>query len=113
MLAVCKHVYLYLVVWNCSMGIFLSFLFTRCEKGLTFCENKCRSEDIAMKNLNTPTGRLLSLKQAADYSGITIWGLRTIIWNGLIPIVRFGSRKIYIDVKDLEKLIERNKETIL
>jgi excisionase family DNA binding protein len=60
----------------------------------------------------TQTPRLLTLKGASEYLGLTIWSLRTRIWAGEIPIVRFqGGRKIFIDRQDLEDFIQRNKET--
>ena len=58
--------------------------------------------------------RLLTLKKAAEYLGLTVWGMRERVWSGDIPVVRFpGGRKIYIDSLDLEALIKRNKTTIL
>jgi len=57
--------------------------------------------------------RLLPLKKAAGYLGLTIWGLRERVWQGQIPVVRFpGGRKMFIDVKDIESFILQNKETI-
>ena len=53
-------------------------------------------------------GRLLGTKDAAEYLGVSIWTLRDLIWNGELPIVRFG-RKQYVDVKDLNALVDRNK----
>ncbi len=54
--------------------------------------------------------RLYTLKEGAKYLGRTEWGMRTLIWAGKIPIVRGdGSRKIYIDIADLEEFIEGNK----
>jgi predicted site-specific integrase-resolvase len=57
--------------------------------------------------------RLLPLKKAAEYIGLTVWALRERIWAGQIPVVRFpGGRKIFIDIQDIEAFIERNKTTI-
>jgi len=54
--------------------------------------------------------RLLPLKDAAEYLGVTTWAMRERIWSGHIPYLQFpGGRKIYIDVKDIESFIERNK----
>ena len=65
------------------------------------------------KTANTPqTPRLLTLKATAEYLGLKVWSLRTRIWAGEIPIVRFrGGRKIFIDRQDLEEFIRKNKET--
>lgn len=58
--------------------------------------------------------RLLPLKRAAEYLGLTVWGMRERIWAGDIPVVQFpGGRKQFIDTKDLEAFIERNKRVIL
>lgn len=57
--------------------------------------------------------RLLPLKDAAEMLGLTLWALRERIWSGDIPVVRFpGGRKMYIDSKDIDRLIERNKLVI-
>ncbi len=57
--------------------------------------------------------RLLPLKQAAEYLGLTVWSIRERIWAGDIPVVQFpGGRKQFIDTKDIDKFIERNKRTI-
>ena len=54
--------------------------------------------------------RLLPLKKAAEYLGLTVWSMRERIWAGHIPSVRFpGGRKVYLDVEDLERFIEQNK----
>ena len=54
--------------------------------------------------------RLLTVKKASEWLGLTVWALRERCWNGDIPFVRFpGGRKLYFDIKDLEMVIERNK----
>ena len=52
--------------------------------------------------------RLLSIKGAAFYLGLSYWGLRGLIWNGSLPAVRAG-RRILVDIRDLDAWIERNK----
>ena len=60
-----------------------------------------------------PSPRLLPLKQAAEWLGLTVWGLRERIWSGDIPVVQFpGGRKQFIDTQDLEAFISNNKKTI-
>jgi hypothetical protein len=57
--------------------------------------------------------RLLPLKDAAQWLGLTIWAMRERIWAGQIPVVQFpGGRKQYIDIQDLEAFIQNNKRTI-
>ena len=64
----------------------------------------------AQIKLGQPGPRLLPLKKAADVLGLTTWAMRSRIWSGDIPVVRFqGGRKMYIDVRDIEQFIERNK----
>ena len=55
----------------------------------------------------------MTLKGAAEYLGLTIWGMRERIWAGQIPVVQFpGGRKQYIDVQDLERFINDHKRVI-
>jgi len=57
--------------------------------------------------------RLLTLKEAAQWLGLTVWAMRERIWAGQIPVVQFpGGRKMYVDTKDLDNFIERNKRVI-
>ena len=72
-------------------------------------------EKKSAQRIHNPTGpRLLSLKKASEFIGLSLWGLREAIWGGLIPVVRLGpnGRKMFIDVLDIEKFIEDNKEVI-
>lgn len=61
---------------------------------------------------NAQRPRLLTLKDAAQWLGLTVWAMRERCWSGDIPFVKFpGGRKIFIDTQDLEALIKRNKMT--
>ncbi len=61
----------------------------------------------------TGSPRLLPLKDAADYLGLTVWALRERIWAGTLPVVQFpGGRKQYLDRMDLDAFIEANKRVI-
>jgi hypothetical protein len=54
--------------------------------------------------------RLYTLKQGAEYLGRSVWGVRELIWSRVIPVVKqSGCRKIYLDIKDLDAFIEKNK----
>ena len=58
--------------------------------------------------------RLLPLKDAAQWLGLTVWAMRERIWAGQIPVVQFpGGRKQYIDTQDLEAFIKKNKRLII
>jgi hypothetical protein len=52
--------------------------------------------------------RLYSIAEASAYLGRTVGAMREIIWAGKIPIVRC-DRRIYLDVRDIERFIEQNK----
>jgi hypothetical protein len=61
----------------------------------------------------------MDLRAAAAYPGCSYWTLRDLVLNGQIPAVRIPSprardgrvmRRILIDSRDLERLIERWKE---
>jgi excisionase family DNA binding protein len=54
--------------------------------------------------------RGLTIPEAADYLGSTIWFVRTKIWSGEIPATRYGKRFV-IDRRDLDGFIERSKST--
>jgi excisionase family DNA binding protein len=56
--------------------------------------------------------RLYTLKEAADYLGRSVWGMRDLIWKQQIPVVmNNGGRKIFIDVQDLEAYVSNHKST--
>ncbi len=64
------------------------------------------------QRISNPSPRLLTLKKAADFLGLTTWSMREAIWRGDIPVVRFpGGRKMFVDTLDMERFIERNKVT--
>ena len=76
--------------------------------------NRINNTKEKTQRIANPMGpRLLPLKKAADYIGLTVWALRERIWAGDIPVVRFpGGRKQFIDVKDIEAFIEKNKTVV-
>ena len=56
--------------------------------------------------------RLYDLKEAAYYLGRPVFSVRTLIWNGALPVVKEG-RKMYLDIYDLDKYVDRNKMIIV
>jgi hypothetical protein len=69
-------------------------------------------EKITAQGISNPSARLMPLQVAADYIGLTTWGMREAIWRGDIPVVRFrGGRKMFIDRVDIESFISKNKTT--
>jgi excisionase family DNA binding protein len=61
---------------------------------------------------DNPARRLLKVKQAADYLGISAGSLRQLAQEQELRVVKlFGTRGPWLfDVKDLEQLIEARKE---
>ena len=61
--------------------------------------------------------RLLSLEDAARYLGVSPWTVRELEWSGVLPRVRipFGNgkelRKLLFDREDLDRLIDRWKDS--
>jgi len=54
--------------------------------------------------------RLLSVEQAAVYLGRTKEALQHLIISGKLPVVR-ADRRVFLDVRDLDEWVERNKTT--
>jgi len=52
--------------------------------------------------------RLLTLPEAAQYLGCTLWSVRELIWKGQLPYTRFGKR-FQVDRRDLDELVDREK----
>ena len=60
-----------------------------------------------------PGGRLLTLPQARAYSGLSEWKLRSMVHAGLLPIVQLNDgEKWWIDLKDLDAVIDRSKRLL-
>lgn len=55
--------------------------------------------------------RLVAAKPAAAEIGLPYSTLRDLAFRGLVPVVKIG-RAWYFDRRDLERLIERQKEVI-
>lgn len=86
-----------------------------CAGGALIMANR-KKEMVIKKQINTNLAgpRLLPLKKAADYIGLTVWAMRERIWAGDIPVVQFpGGRKMYVDMQDIEEFIKKNKRVIV
>lgn len=73
-------------------------------------------------------GRLLSMRQAAAYLGVSYWLIRDWVLDGVVPAVRLpgsrlraggrvvahsterNTRKVFIDRQDLDRLVEESKQ---
>src|SRR5262249_53697624 len=67
----------------------------------------------------TPSVRLLDLRAAGTYLGLSYWTMRDLVFGGLIPTVKIPCprtndgrviRRLLIDRRDLDAFIEKNKE---
>lgn len=71
-------------------------------------------EEKAGQRIDSPLPRLLTLRQASDYLGLTVWAIRERIWKGQLPVLQFPKgRKQYLDRNDLDSFIERNKRIVV
>ncbi len=74
-------------------------------------ESQSSPERPARRRLGRTSGRLLDLKAAEIYSGISAWTLRDLIASGALPAVRPPRlRRVWIDRADLDRAIADWKE---
>ncbi len=52
--------------------------------------------------------RLLDIKSASEYLSRSVWGVRELMYKGILPYVKF-DRRVYFDIQDLDKAIEQHK----
>jgi hypothetical protein len=62
--------------------------------------------------------RLYTVKDAGFYLGRSEYSVRTLIWDGLLPVIKNpngeqNGKKMWLDIKDMDLFVERNKETVL
>ncbi len=68
------------------------------------------SKKTAHRISNPIAPKLLTLKEAAAYLGLTPWGLREKVWEGHLPFIRTpGARKLHFAITDLDAYIEDNR----
>jgi len=60
---------------------------------------------------NRITKRLYTVEEAAMYLGRSVWSVRRLIWDGLLPEVRIDKR-VQVDIRDLDAFIEHNKQQL-
>jgi hypothetical protein len=76
-----------------------------------------------MKNLATSRTRtearlsepiLLSLKEASERSGLNIWKIRHLIWDGKLEVFQYpNGRKYYVRADQLQGFIEENTRALI
>jgi excisionase family DNA binding protein len=57
----------------------------------------------------TPSRRLVSLAEAAEVLGLSVASIRRLVRAGTLPAVRL-TRRLRIDVRDLDRLVEQAKD---
>ena len=62
------------------------------------------------QNILIPKKRLYTLREAGEYLGRPVWGIRELIRSGKIPVIQDG-RKMYLDINDLDSYIDQYKKT--
>jgi hypothetical protein len=67
-------------------------------------------EELAGDAVASITPRLLTVEQAATYMGRTEEAMQHMVANGKVPTVRI-DRRVFLDVRDLNGLIESYKTT--
>jgi excisionase family DNA binding protein len=55
--------------------------------------------------------RLFTLNEAGAYIGLSHWRVRSMIYSGKLAYVRLG-RRLLVDAKDLDDLIDSLKERV-
>ena len=70
---------------------------------------KIRTELAQNGDSNQIKPRLLSIEQAATYLGRSAHSVRYLVATGKIPCVRLDKR-VFIDARDLDQLIEAKKQ---
>jgi excisionase family DNA binding protein len=57
--------------------------------------------------------RLLRLKPASQYLSVSCWQLRRLVQSNEIPLVKIGEGGPWlVDIRDLDKFIDRHKTTV-
>ena len=65
-----------------------------------------KSRSLKRQLTRRDVGRLLDLREAETYSGISVWTLRDLIASGDLPVVRPPRlRRMWIDRADLDRAI--------
>ncbi len=58
---------------------------------------------------STSSRRLVSIAEAAEVLGLSVASIRRLVRAGTLPAVRL-TRRLRIDVRDLERLVEQAKD---
>ena len=72
-------------------------------------EKKGKKQEHGISSPLSP--RLYPLADAATYLGRSVYSLRTLIWNGDLPVIKSG-KKMWVDIRDMDAWIERHRTRI-
>jgi excisionase family DNA binding protein len=76
-------------------------------------ENSAVCESTKARQSRRAAGRLLTLPMACGYIGLSAWKMRQLIHDGKLPIVELNEgQKFWLDRRDLDNLVERNKRVL-
>jgi hypothetical protein len=70
-----------------------------------------QSDKTEQRIKNPLSKRLYTIKEASVYLGRGVWGVRDLIWRGVLPVVKNGGdgKKLFLDIEDLNNFIESHK----
>ena len=71
-----------------------------------------KSEPTDRRRNTSPGRRLVRVREAAEYLGASPWKVRQLIADRRIPFVQDGDGPFWVDIRDLDSFIERNKRVV-
>ena len=82
------------------------------EENETVGVQYAKSEHTERQKKISPGRRLVRVREAAEYLGSSPWKVRRLIADRRIPFVQDGDGPFWIDIRDLDSFIERNKRLV-
>jgi excisionase family DNA binding protein len=64
-----------------------------------------------MKTNENQRKRLLDVRAAGEYLGVSAWTVRELVWKGDLVAVKLG-RLVRLDIRDLDCFIEASKTQV-
>lgn len=71
-----------------------------------------KSGRAVVQKRTSPGRRLVRVREAAEYLGSSPWKIRQLIAHRRIPFVQDGDGPFWLDIRDLDSFIERNKRVV-
>ena len=71
-----------------------------------------KSERAVVQKRTSPGRPLVRVREAAEYLGSSPWKIRQPIADRRIPFVQDGDGPFWLDIRDLDSFIERNKRVV-